>query len=450
MELSRYLKVYEFTDSPETLLLYSTSRGAAVRVPRQLLADALNGNLPQEEQMVLSRLGMLVQDANAEKKEMETLFDRINHLKRPFSALVALNLDCNLACTYCYEKNFRNNSYMTIATADLLVNKIINEQIANGTDVILDFYGGEALLSLPILRHIATNVSRSATEAGLNFTFNLVTNGTLLSSEVTLELKKIGLHKVRFTLDGPPAIHDTQRPFASGKQTFNKILKNLQEVCELLSVQLGGNYTRGNYHLFPELLDILLERGITPEKLCMIMFSPVTSITGESGLGDLSVGCASPNEPWLIQASLFLRREILIRGFETPKPQIAACMVEFDSNLVIGWDGSIYKCPAFMGWDDMKIGSLTEGIRNYTDSHNKNVWKSEECLDCPYLPLCFGGCRFMRRLRTGSIDGVDCRKEYLDGALEKIIRQDLKLRSQRVATRRNDVGAGFFTHNLTV
>jgi uncharacterized protein len=94
----------------------------------------------------------------------------------------------------------------------------------------------------------------------------------------------------------------------------------------------------------------------------------------------------------------------------------------------VAWDGSLYKCPAFMGWDDLKIGSLTAGVGDYRESHNMDVWKCDECLECPYLPLCFGGCRFLQRLRTGAIDGLDCRKEYLDAALEQIVRQDIELR----------------------
>ena len=152
----------------------------------------------------------------------------------------------------------------------------------------------------------------------------------------------------------------------------------------------------------------------------------------EAGLRDFSIGCASPNEPWLVEASIFLRREILVRGFDTPKPKISACMVEFDDDVVINWNGSLYKCPAFMGWDDLCIGTLTEGMHNYVDSHNLNIWKSDECLNCPYLPLCFGGCRYLRRLRTGSIDRVDCRKEYLDAALEEIVKQDLEYRPTKI------------------
>ena len=60
--------------------------------------------------------------------------------------------------------------------------------------------------------------------------------------------------------------------------------------------------------------------------------------------------------------------------------------------------------------------------------YNRDVWKNEECLECAYLPQCFGGCRFMKFLRDGDITGVDCWKSFLDAILEKCILQDLKYR----------------------
>jgi uncharacterized protein len=76
----------------------------------------------------------------------------------------------------------------------------------------------------------------------------------------------------------------------------------------------------------------------------------------------------------------------------------------------------------------MAIGTLAAGIGDYAVSHNLDVWKKDECLDCAYLPLCFGGCRFLKLLRDGTIDDVDCRKAYLDETLESLIRQDLQHR----------------------
>jgi uncharacterized protein len=60
-----------------------------------------------------------------------------------------------------------------------------------------------------------------------------------------------------------------------------------------------------------------------------------------------------------------------------------------------------------------------------------DVWKKEECLECAYLPLCFGGCRYLTLLRNGRIDDVECRRAYLDETLERLVRQDLKYQPRR-------------------
>jgi uncharacterized protein len=100
-------------------------------------------------------------------------------------------------------------------------------------------------------------------------------------------------------------------------------------------------------------------------------------------------------------------------------------MVEFEKDWVVGCDGALYKCPVFMGQEDLRVGTLADGITDYRLSHNLDIWKNDECLECAYLPLCFGGCRFFRKLKTGAIDGVDCRRSMLDASLEQIVWQDL-------------------------
>ncbi|KAF0218684.1 MAG: hypothetical protein FD174_2777 [Geobacteraceae bacterium] len=106
-------------------------------------------------------------------------------------------------------------------------------------------------------------------------------------------------------------------------------------------------------------------------------------------------------------------------------------MVEFLDDTVINYDGSIWKCPAFIGWEGLVVGDLKSGLGDYRSSHNLDVWKKEECLDCAYLPFCFGGCRFLKLLRDGRIDDVDCRKAYFDATLGEFIRQDLRLRPKK-------------------
>ena len=431
MKLSRFLKIYPCPEQPGYSLLYSTKRSALIKLPEATLKAAQQGTLAGADRDTLVRLGLLVPDPAAERLEMRDIFVNANKQRRMFNALVVLNLDCNLACGYCYEDNFRGNFYMSPETADLFVETTIRRQMEKGNAVRVGFYGGEPLLSVGLIKVIASRLSAAADRAGTAFSFSLVTNGTLLSRSLVRELTPLGLVSAKVTLDGPRETHDLSRPFVSGSGSFDAILDNVAQVCDLIRLNLGGNFTRENYQFFPPLMDLLAARGVTPDKVAKMQFSPVIKKSGEKGVGDFSSNCVCSYEPWLIEAGLHLREEILKRGYPAAKIQISACTVEYESDLVVNYDGSLYKCPAFMSHAALSIGTLKDGISDYHVSHNMDVWKKDGCLDCAYLPICFGGCRQMTLLRTDAIEEVDCRKEFYDASLERTLRQDLQYRARK-------------------
>src|SRR6266581_9315832 len=106
---------------PGHLLLYSTRRCSVARVPEQTLVQIGEGTLPETGRKTLARLGILVDDPAAEREELLRRFDEANRLSKKFHAIVVLNLDCNLACPYCFEEGVRVGSYMSPEIADGLV-----------------------------------------------------------------------------------------------------------------------------------------------------------------------------------------------------------------------------------------------------------------------------------------------------------------------------------------
>ena len=428
MPLSRYLKLYPDTDRPGSFLLYSTRKGSMVCLSAAMLDAAREGTLGEKEQAALRRLEILIDDPAAEREAMNSLVKRANARSTRFYAKVVMNLDCNLACPYCFEYRFRGRHYMTPATARLLVDYVIREQIGRDRDVKLGFYGGEPLLSLPLIREIALPLRDAAAGKGVQFSFVLTTNGTLLTRSVVEELIPLGLTGAIVTLDGPREIHDRQRPFVSGKGSYDTIVADAKGVFDLIDLQVGGNFGRENCRDFPLMLDHLIAEGIAPDRLGEVQFAPIMPKSG-IGSADTSACCTSGSEPWVTEAAPFLREEILKRGFKAPKPTQAACAIEFENDLVVNHDGTLYKCPAFMGWPELSVGTLADGVGDYAASHNLAVWQNDECLDCAYLPLCFGGCRYFTLLKNGAINDVDCRKGFFDAVLERFIRQDLQYKS---------------------
>lgn len=419
MPLSRYMKIWPCQDKPGSVYLYSTRKGSLVRVSEELLSAAQSGTLAEKDRATLRRLEMWVDDPQAERAGMAGLVDLNNARANRFKGTVVLTLACNLACPYCFEDRFRGNYAMDDETARLFMEYVERERIGRGHDVELRFYGGEPLMALPRLKEIARRLQRSAADRGTKFSFGMVTNGTLLTRAVAEDLVPIGFTKAQVTLDGPPEIHDRQRPFVSGAGSFAAIVANMREVCGLIEVHPGGNFTRDNYREFPRMLDDLLAAGIDPHRLGPVQFAPIIPKSGQRTGHD--AGCVGSFEPWFAEATLFLREETVRRGFAVTKPAMGICMIELESDLVINYDGSLFKCPALMGWPEYSIGTLAEGTKDYRQSHNLALWHNDTCLDCAYLPLCFGGCRLVPLHNRGAMDEPDCRKGFFDAALEKMV-----------------------------
>jgi len=425
MQLSRYLRIYPCPDRPGNSLVYSTRRGSLVRVSDSLLASIRSGALDAGQSEQLARIGILVPDPDAELEETRGLLSDVAERKGLFNITAVLNLDCNLACPYCFEDDFRRKQKMSDRTASLLLDKQIFPHIERGRNIHVDFYGGEPLLTLPLLKSIAAPVADACREKGVSFTFDLFSNCTLLTRPVVEELLPLGLRGARMTLDGPREIHDKQRPFVSGRGSFDTIVANLKEIYDLVAVQITGNFGPDNWREFPRLLDHLLSEGIKPEMLDLVHFSPIMPKSGEGATPHHMGHCVTGSEPWLLEAGPYLREETLRRGFPAKKISMSACVVDFDNDLIVNWDGSLYKCPVFMGYPELSIGTLEDGMNDYAESHAiGSRWQNDECLECPYLPICFGGCRFLALQLGGSIRGIDCRRDYFDNLLETLVLQE--------------------------
>ncbi|RNC73271.1 MAG: putative geopeptide radical SAM maturase [Desulfuromonadales bacterium] len=421
MILSRYVKEFPCPEAPGQVLLFSCRTGAVVRVARTTLEAARAGTLYPAAADALAKHRFLTPDLAAERAEMLSWFDQLNGERRRAGMVAVLTRRCNLACPYCFEGGQTPEGDMSEETADLLAAMIMREYLAKGWRVDLDFYGGEPLLRPDLIRRIATPLQVAG---GKLFHGHLVSNGTLLNRAVMTELAALGIESVKVTLDGPPHVHDRYRPYCGGAGSFHDILRGMKEVADLVTVHVGGNFTRETWHEYPALLDLLLAEGLTQDRLGTVRFTPAVGGKGGGALPHFAEGCVTCEEPWLAEAELTLREELAKRGFRVPKPGPFSCMIELASDLAVDADGSCYKCPAFMGHEGYAVGNLRDALWS-APTYDYDIWKKEECLDCAYLPLCFGGCRYMKLADVGAVDGVACQREYLDATLETMVRRGL-------------------------
>ncbi len=429
MQLSHYLKIWPYEERPGYLLFYSTRKTSSVLLRKEILDSIEKKTLSHQDAETLQRLGIIVEDAAQEKKAMHAFLENINEKNSGLNITVVLNLDCNFDCTYCYERDMKGKLYMTEDTAGQVPAFVRSRFTDKIKSVNIDFFGGEPLLSKGLIKSISREIRSFAESRGARYTFTLITNGSLFKRSVAEELFELGLRGIKTTLDGPSEIHDRCRPFKSGSGSFDAIIRNIKETCDVVKIGIGGNYQENNYTEFPKLLDYLEGEGLGPEKLGIVKFDPVMGRpAGDTRPPDYVEGCMSVNEPWLIKASIFLREEILGRGYSTLKFLPLPCQIEVKNYYIVHYDSSVYKCPAFIGRPEFAIGDLESGVTDYSGSHRLGIWKNSECMECGYLPLCYGGCRYLAYVRDGNIGKVDCKRPYLDAVLETMIKQDARYR----------------------
>jgi uncharacterized protein len=425
MILSQYCVIYPDTSDHDSVILFSTKRASSVLIERSVLAAIENGTLCDDEKQTLIDLGFLVNSIEEERHEMLHFFDGLNEIDTRLSIVLAMNLDCNLACPYCFEGSRRGKHYMSADTANNVIEFIDKNLVAGRDELHVGFYGGEPLLSIDPVQDMAGRLKNMTERRGIQFSFSLTTNGTLLTLGVVNRLKALGLKAVAVTLDGPEDVHNVSRPFATGAGSFSAIVKNIRAVSGEIDIDIGGNFSEENYREFPRLLDYLLQLDITPDKVKSVKFDPVLKERDGIASSDFNSGCRSINEPWLFEAGVFLRKEIINRGFPTGGVVPTICAIERRGMFIINYDGAIYKCPGMIGQPEFRVGDVVNGVGDYSVSHDMENWKKEECMGCVYLPLCFGGCRYMKLLSDGNMAGIDCRKPYYDACLEGLVRQDL-------------------------
>ncbi len=122
---------------------------------------------------------------------------------------LAVTLDCNLRCIYCYARGGESKEYMRFTTARKVMEKYYDDNLK------VQFTGGEPLLNFKLIKRLAERY---------NAKFSVQTNGTLLDIEKIEKLMELGV-TVGVSIDGPPKVNDKLRPYADGRGSTKDVLR---------------------------------------------------------------------------------------------------------------------------------------------------------------------------------------------------------------------------------
>ena len=356
-----------------------------------------NGNSAKfkKTKEILVKGGFLIDES---KDEIEILkaknrisrFAQNNHL----GLTIAPTLNCNFRCIYCYEQH--KTDRMNLRTMRALL-EWTKKATKGGKNLSVTWFGGEPLLAMKEIQYLSKGFLTISEKNKAKYSADIITNGYLLDRKTAVTLKKHNVTKAQITIDGPKNIHDKRRPLVNGKGTFDVILENIKNCCDLLGITLRINVDKTNNAYVYDVLDMLEKENLKDKVLPYIGYVyPYTEVCA-----DAQKVCMGKEQYCLMQAKM--RLEMTKRGYSfTAYPMLKGGFCTADSlhSATISPSGSIVKC-----WNDIcyEENSVNHILEKDTPQMHSNFAKwiawdpfeKKECRECQILPICMGGCPYL-------------------------------------------------------
>lgn len=386
-------------DSATLACLRAVDSGEAV-------TDELRATIDELE-LADPNVGVVVDSRAAEEAEFRAWFERKRSNNTTLSALISVNRACNFECSYCCQAEVMDGSVLSEEDADKAAAWLASRAREVGAErVHITFCGGEPLLHPGRIERIARTVAAS----GVVFSFGLITNGYFLDGAMLDRLVPLGLANAQITLDGDGSTHAITRISKRGEDTYRRVFDQAIAASRRIRVSINGNYQANTLHGFAGLIDELATAGL-PEG-SKVSFSPaLEALSASAGAG--SGACTFSGSDTSLQ--LALTAGIDARGFDAGGHAHAVGPCEFHDHhsFAIDTDGSIHKCPGFLGHPDWRIGHVASGL---SDRYERmlRVNPQRDCGGCAHRPNCGGGCIAAEWLRAGRMDGVNCEVGYFE------------------------------------
>ncbi|MBI1930360.1 radical SAM protein, partial [Candidatus Poribacteria bacterium] len=237
----------------------------------------------------LAKKGFIVpQDADEGELYIQGLSQAKDHTEH-LHVTLSLIQKCNLGCWYCYQggdnsthdgskitkKGFGDN----VKTAEIIA--FLQSQCEERNVKRLHFtaYGGEPLLNKPALLEIVKAMQTYCKQEEIQWSFDMVSNGSLLNRKTVLELKQYGFVKVQITIDGNRETHNQSRVWRNPKGvvigTYDLIMENLEQWAGLIRTDVLCVVSQSNLDAAHELINTLADKGLAKKHVRM-MFSPIS------------------------------------------------------------------------------------------------------------------------------------------------------------------------------
>jgi len=429
-------KVSQFTlivpGSDNDLIAKNTFTGTVVRLAslHQKLLKSLPDlsseeySLWERDKDVFIQAGIVCE---ADKDENKEFLRWMNERRSPgvFVTFLVTTLGCNLACSYCYERDVLNTQRMDEEFYPFVVDWYERKmRTSRFKRAAVSLYGGEPLADQRGLHYFMPALHNIGETLGVPVEFDMISNGVLLTKEIVEFLTRFRFQSIQITLDGPPQVHNNLRFTIGGQPTFWKIVENTELLFpHSCQITLRVNLSQNNVCRLEELLLSLKKRG-WHERV-----TPSFGIVQDNLAGvrkDVQGTCSGciHDDSEAARVNLEATKTAKKLGYSVPEQVgIGPCMTSVGDAFVVGPDGSLYKCMEVVGRKEFVVGSVMSGTPSREQLQYENPEYLEECLDekCAFLPICAGGCRAEAFRATGSFFERHCRYSFLEETNKQLI-----------------------------
>jgi len=338
----------------------------------------------------LAELGFLVDDAEADAARLRAA-ERQAARGMPETAYVTIlpTLACNLACGYCIQKDHPATGVMQPDVEAAAMAWIERAAVRSGARrLVVQYIGGEPLLRKDFLLRTAAHLSDAMKAVGIAFGWEITTNGVKLDAGFAHAMSAFGDGLVKITIDGDRETHDAARTYRDGRGSFDEAFGALEQVareCPEVRLLVGGNFSEAKRDSYERLLERMAAAGMGG-RLDAVRFKPVID-TGGCG--------AACGTPAATESLVQLGRSAAARGLTRRESggvdEVGPCELHWENAWIIDPAGRIYKCFAVAGRPEMAVGSVRDpGPLRPAPLTAARPW--DACSDCPFVPVCLGGC----------------------------------------------------------
>ena len=297
---------------------------------------------------------------------------------------------CNAHCFYCFESEYRKitmDSETARRTADFIIHN------AEGQKVTIGWFGGEPTVAMQRIDEISAILK----ESGIEYSSSMVSNGYLFSEDVVKKaVEDWKLTHIQITLDGTEEIYNKTKDYRVQGSAYRRVLQNIKLLLEAgIGVTVLLNLDEHNEQDLFELVNILAKQLQKYKR-----FNVSSHILFEDE-GYEKVHHTQEQEEKLARRNYELveyMKEVGLNGIALgnsiskgvlPSLRYLYCMVNDSASLIIGPNGSFYKCEHIP--DDLHSrAGLDRGLPDDEEFEKWFVPREEpQCKNCCLYPECF-------------------------------------------------------------